>query len=130
MLYTCQDRIDNGAVWKKGAWHPDGYYLVSSAVGEPIALPACFDLLAEHAVTGSWRVEWTGTVLRPPGRGLALWFEKGLHGVIYDETMNTTGTWTTKEFTPDSDYFVFVAMPHHGDKWTWVEIKVYPPPHP
>jgi len=130
VLYTCQDRIDNGAIWVKGEYDEAlGHYVVGSAVGEPIALPACFDLLPEHSTGGQWTVTWSGTVAGRLKKGLELRFEKGLHGVIYDRSFPaaTSGAWITKTLDPDPDYFVFVAMPAAGERWTSIEMRLYPP---
>ncbi|MFH1330464.1 MAG: hypothetical protein ABIJ48_07435 [Actinomycetota bacterium] len=126
-LWTCEARVANGAVWVLGTFNEvGGFYTVSG-------LPACIDLLAEHTGAMRWRVDWIGTVTREPIKGLQFVFETEVHGVVYAETVATTasGIWETDVLDPPEEGFVFVAMPHHKDKWTSITITVTPlPPGP
>jgi len=124
ILRTCQTI---GTAWILGRHNEaQGNYTVGG-------LPACIDLRPEHTGTRAWQVDWTGTVKTPPGmRGLRLVFESEVHDlenayldtVVYD----TSGTLETLIAAPEATPFVFVAMPHSGDKWTSIEIVLTPLP--
>jgi len=95
-------------------------------------VPACTTLRPEHAGTRTWRVDWTGTMRRPPGRGLRLVFESevGDSNSAYLDTV-VYGTSGSEEYliaAPDATQFVFVAMPTSGDKWTNMQITLSPLP--
>jgi hypothetical protein len=111
--WTCQARIDNGAVWPLGTY--DGGANVYTGEGPAL----CVDIMAEHRDVTDWLVEWLGTVTKDTVKGLKLVFEEEVHGIVYAETVKyePSGRWVAS--LPDTPVgnLVFVAMPHQGDKW-------------
>ena len=145
-IWSCQDRVDNGAVWILGHWDESLSAYVSDdttaeSVPIDVALPLCIDIGPAHIGVTNWTVSWEGTANRVP-KGLKFVFEEGVHQSVYAETEWTSkdGTVTSNtvdmvlDFAADSDSdhleFVFVAMPRQGDKWTSISFTVTPNPPP
>lgn len=120
--WTCQARVDNGAIWPLGVYDSDrGVYR-----GEE--LPLCVDVIAGHLDVTEWTVVWAGTTAKDTIKGLKLVFEEEVHGIVFAETVadSPTGTWTASWSDPVQN-LVFVAMPHQGDKWIGpVEFTITP----
>jgi hypothetical protein len=117
-MVTCQDWVDNGAVW----------YVPERGVYTVDRLPACIDLSEFTGVT-NWEVSWDGTVLRGSMKGIAFQFEsqpgRKVHARQVATTLSDDITMTVGNL-PIGNGFKFVAMPHSGDKWTNITITVTP----
>lgn len=113
--WTCQARVDNGAVW------PIGTYDEATHTYSGDALPLCIDILEADRNVADWTVEWSGTTSRGTVKGLKLVFEEEVHATVFAEGVMTTesGNWpATLDFGVEAPgNMVFVAMPHSGDKW-------------
>jgi len=110
--WTCQARIDNGAVWPLGDYDDE----LEIYTGDGPLL--CVDVIADHRDVTDWSVEWFGTATKDTVKGLKLVFEEEVHGTVFDEIVvhDTTETWKASWSDPVQN-LVFVAMPHSGDKW-------------
>jgi hypothetical protein len=110
--WTCQARIDNGAVWPLGTYDGANVY-----TGEGPAL--CVDIMAEHRDITEWTIEWMGTTAKGTVKGLKLVFEEEVHGTVYAETVKyePSGRWDASLPDVPVGNLVFVVMPHQGDKW-------------
>ncbi|MBW2471937.1 MAG: hypothetical protein JRE18_07660, partial [Deltaproteobacteria bacterium] len=120
--WTCQARIDNGAVWQLGEWDEEAGHYVASGV------TPCLDLLDVHLEPQQWKVEWEGTA-RVTEVGFLLWFERGIHGTIYAEReiSGETGEWMTPIIEPDPEApFAWIAMPHSFDDWEEISWTITP----
>lgn len=134
--WWCEDRIANGAIWQPGEWS-DGSYLITAPVGcIDIGLPPS---PIAHRAEQQWRVDIQGQTLRGTAKGMKLVFERGIHGLVYDQIELTdfivdlegklNAAWTTDMIAGDADAsvpYAFVSMPRSGDKWLWIEITVTP----
>ena len=124
-LWTCEARNENGAVWVLGEWDGTSY-----SAGGP---GTCIDIdRPGHTDAHRWLVTWSGETAKGTDtvKGLLLRFETGVHGTIWAEEVFTTtgGTWPTAVIDPPDEAFVFVAMPHSGDRWTAFQVTVPPLP--
>lgn len=121
---TCQERIDNGAVWSLGTYE-NGVYTVETT-------PGCldFDFETEPYYFDTACVAWEVTGVQR-FKGLKFVFENGLHGTEYAvlETGDTSGRWladlsdTGWETAPMP---AFVAMSRNGDRWENITLTVTP----
>jgi len=119
--WTCQARVDNGAV----AWEPLGTYDETTGFYTGDGPVLCVDIIEKHRDVTDWTVEWSGTTAKGTVKGLKLVFEEEVHGTVYDEAVfqSESGTtesgtaWNASWSTADVQNLVFVAMPHSGDKW-------------
>ena len=116
-FWTCQARIDNGAIWNPGGW--DGTAYVAG-------ITSCTDILDEHLEWRDWTVEWNG--IAPKGvKGLKLVFEEEVHGTVFAEQVLTTeGGFWCPTLVGDVRNLVFLAMRHNADRWVEFEVTVIP----
>jgi len=124
-LWTCEARNENGAVWVLGEWDETSY-----SAGGP---GTCIDIdQPGHTDAHRWLVTWSGETAKSADtvKGLLLRFETEVHGTVWAEEVFTTtgGSWATAVIDPPDDAFVFVAMPHSGDRWTAFQVTVTPLP--
>jgi hypothetical protein len=124
-LWTCEARNEAGATWVLGEW--DG---VSYAAGGP---GTCIDIDEPgHTAAHRWLVTWSGETAKGTDtvKGLLLRYETEVHGTVWAEEVFTTtgGSWSTAVIDPPDEAFVFVAMPHSGDRWTAFQVTVTPLP--
>ena len=116
-FWTCQARIDNGAIWNLGEW--DGIAYVAG-------ITSCTDILTEHLGVSDWTVEWDGVA--PKGvKGLKFVFEEEVHGNVFAEEVFTaeSGIWCP-HLVGEIENMVFLAMHHNADRWTSFEVTVTP----
>jgi len=104
--WTCQARVDNGAVWPLGIYDGAGFYTGDGPV-------LCVDIITDHLEVTSWLVEWSGTTAKGTVKGLKLVFEEEVHGTVYDEAVfqvESSGSepWKASWSTPDVQNLVFV----------------------
>lgn len=117
-FWTCQARVDNGAMWNLGEWNGTAYVA---------GISSCTDILAEHLGVNDWTVEWTGISAKGTVKGLEFVFEEEVHNNVFAEQEFTreSGSWCPS-FDEDVDNLVFVAMRHNADRWTSFEVTVTP----
>lgn len=130
-IWTCQERVDNGAVWIPGKWNGSTYLSETSV---DVDVPLCIDIREEHWLVTEWTVSWEGTASKDP-KGLKFVFEEGVHQSVYAETEWTSSEGTVTSGTvpmvlnfagDDVTHLVFVAMPFQGDNWTDISFTVTP----
>ena len=130
-IWTCQERVDNGAVWIPGKWNGSTYLSETSV---EVDVPLCIDIREEHWLVTEWTVSWEGTASKDP-KGLKFVFEEGVHQSVYAETEWTSSEGTVTSGTvpmvlnfagDDVTHLVFVAMPFQGDNWTDISFTVTP----
>jgi hypothetical protein len=112
-IWTCAERVENGAVWLPGEWVGDDpltpdvedYYLSDTTV--PVDVPLCIDMVDlvdhvdpeyDHRNVVNWTVEWEGKAVRKAPKGLMFIFEEELPGTHYAEA----------EALPDPEEEVFL----------------------
>lgn len=117
-FWTCQARIDNGAVWNLGEW--DGTAYVAD-------ITSCTDILLEHLDETNWTVAWDGAIQKGTVKGLKLVFEEEVHGNVFaEEVFNSeSGSWCPI-LAGEIENIVFLAMHHNADRWTSFEVTVIP----
>jgi len=117
-FWTCQARIDNGAIWNLGEWNGTAYVA---------DIASCTDVLSEHLGEANWTVVWTGVTQKGTVKGLKFVFEEQVHDNVFAEQIYTTQSdvWCPT-LSGEVENLVFVAMPHSGDKWTSFEVTVIP----
>jgi len=117
-FWTCQARVDNGAVWDLGEWNGAAYVA---------GLASCTDILSQHLDETDWTVRWNGATQRGTVKGLKLVLEEEVHNNVFAEQVFTTeaGFWCPT-LAGNVDNLVFVAMSHNGDKWISFEVTVIP----
>ena len=121
--WTCEARIDNGAMWPIGTYADGAYH------GDTV--PVCIDIDEKHRDVENWIVEWRGTTAKGSVKGLKLVFEEEVHDTVFAEIVATTesGSWNAVLDLGggSAGNLVFVTMPHNGDRWVGpVAIKVTP----
>ena len=119
-FWTCQARIDNGAIWNLGEWNGTAYVA---------GLTSCTDILAEHLVVEDWTVEWSGNNTNANGRikGLTFVFEEEVNNNVFAEHESTSESDFWCPTLPGGvENMVFLAMQSSGDKWEWFEVTVTP----
>lgn len=116
-FWTCQARIDNGAIWNPGEW--DGTAYVAD-------MSSCTDILTEHLGVVDWTVEWNGIAAKGV-KGLRFVFEEEIHDNVFAEQVFTTksGVWCPT-LVGEIENIVFLAMRHNADQWTSFEVTVIP----
>jgi hypothetical protein len=137
-IWTCAERVDNGAVWVPGEWDGTSYVSKFDPKGD-VGVPLCIDLdeVAAHKHVTNWSVRWEGTARKAP-KGLMLVFEEEVHATHYGEKIGY-GLEETLYFDLalsdvdendvfDNEHLVFLAMPRQGDKWTNITFWVTPNP--
>ena len=145
-IWTCAERVENGAVWLPGRWEVD-YYVsdVSNLENQvDVDVPLCIDLdhLPTHKYVEKWTVEWEGRAVRKAPNGLMFIFEEEVHTTHYADLevspgcvfVEETGLYTCSgevEMTLKGNdqvakHLVFLAMGRQGDKWTELTFKVTP----
>jgi hypothetical protein len=118
---TCEELVANGASWVLGQRVGDHY----AAFG----VPACIDLDHGDRAAQYWEVRWVGDTRKGTVKGLGLAFKRGLPGEWYADTVATSesGVWDPWPLVdPEDGPFIFVAMPHQGDKWDTITLVVTP----
>ena len=114
--WTCQARVDNGAV----AWEPLGTYDETTGVYTGEGPVLCVDIIEDDRNVTDWTVMWEfGVTAKDTVKGLNLVFEEEVHGTVYSKEVfhSGSGTWDVVLSNTDAQNLVFVAMPHNGDKW-------------
>jgi hypothetical protein len=116
-FWTCQARIDNGAIWNLGGW--DGTAYVAG-------MTSCTDILTEHLRVVDWTVVWDGIASKGV-KGLKLVFEEEINDNVFAEQVFTTesGVWCPT-LAGEIENMVFLAMHHNADRWTSFEVTVIP----
>lgn len=116
-FWTCQERIDNGAIWNLGEWDVTAYVA---------DMTSCTDILDEHLGVADWTVDWDGIASRGV-KGLKLMFEEEVHGTVFAEKVFATesGVWCPT-LVGDVQNLVFLAMRHNADQWDSFEVTVTP----
>ena len=125
IIWTCEARNDNGAMWPTGTYTDGAYH------GDTV--PVCIDILEEHRNVEDWIVEWFGVTAKGTVKGLKFVFEEEVHDNVYVETVVTSMTSGDEPWlaalgfggtTPGN--LVFVSMPHSGDEWETFSITITP----
>ena len=136
-IWTCAERVKNGAVWVPGDWNGAAYV---SDLTVKVDVPLCIDLdfLDVHKYVTAWTVTWEdGKTVRKDPKGLMLIFEEALPGTHYAEKEvsqpGMQGTWYAEldlekdgDGNPVNEHLVFVAMPRQGDEWESITFTVTP----